>query len=185
MIPLYRSFFVTSHGIGVVSASDHGVTGVDIPDVRRSITDADKERLPYESSEISTHAALLLQRYFQGERTDFSDIPLDISSLAPFRQKVLCMIRTLAFGEIRSYGQVAELCGSPRAARAVGGALAANPIPVIIPCHRVVASTGRLTGFSAPGGVLAKKVLLQLEGVVFRGMQVDINQLVIHRVVSR
>jgi methylated-DNA-[protein]-cysteine S-methyltransferase len=182
---LYCSHYLTHYGIGIVSASDLGVTGVELPDVSCGVPDSHQEQLEFEPSEITIHAALMLQRYFHGERIDFSDIPVDLRDLPSFRQKVLNIIRTVAFGEIRSYGQVAELCGSPRAARAVGGALAANPIPVIIPCHRIVASDGRLTGFSAPGGVNSKIVLLQLEGVEFKGLQVVVNQLLMHRISSR
>ncbi|MFZ4855460.1 MAG: methylated-DNA--[protein]-cysteine S-methyltransferase [Desulfuromonadaceae bacterium] len=178
---VYRSYFLTPWGPGIVSASDQGVTGVELPDVSRSDLVCHPEQHESEPSEISTHSALMLHRYFHGERTDFSAIPVDITALPPFRQNVLNMIRKLAFGEICSYGQVAKLCGSPRAARAVGGALASNPIPVIIPCHRVVAADGRLTGFSAPGGVNAKKVLLQLEGIELNGLLVVTNQLVMHR----
>jgi methylated-DNA-[protein]-cysteine S-methyltransferase len=182
---VYRSYFLTPYGPGTVIASDQGVTGVELPDITQRDQTCHSEQHHSEPSAISTHSAVLLQKYFHGERTDFSDIPVDLSTLPPFRHKVLDIIRKLAFGEICSYGQVAEMCGSPRAARAVGGALASNPIPVIIPCHRVVASDGRLTGFSAPGGVSAKKVLLQLEGIEFNGMQVATNQLVMHRISSR
>ena len=172
----YHSYFFTRYGVGVVSASDLGVTGVELPDVTRCDTDSHQERHAFESSAISAHAAQLLQRYFNGEHVDFNDIPVDLSTLPPFRQKVLNVIRKLVFGEISSYGKVAELCGSRRAARAVGGALASNPIPVIIPCHRVMALNGGLTGFSAPGGVSAKKVLLQLEGIEFKGLLVVTKQ---------
>lgn len=178
----YHSHFLTRYGVGIVSASDQGVTGVELPDVSCSDTDSHYEQYKSGPSEISTHAALLLQRYFHGERIEFSDIPVDLRALPPFRQKVLNKIRTVAFGQICSYGQIAEMSGSPHAARAVGGALAANPIPIIIPCHRVVASDGRLTGFSAPGGVHAKKILLQLEGIEFKGLLVVTNQLVMHRI---
>jgi len=180
----YHSSFLTRYGAGIVSASDLGVTGVELPDVRCGDTDFHHEQHEFEPSEISIHSALMLQRYFRGECIDFSDIPVDLRALPPFRQLVLNKIRTVAFGEIYSYGQIAALCGSPHAARAVGGALAANPIPVIIPCHRVVASDGRLTGFSAPGGVHAKKMLLQLEGIEFEGLLVVTNQHVMHRIPS-
>ncbi len=177
----YHSHFKTIYGTGIVSASELGVIAVELPDISRTDGDSHQEQDAFEPSEISTHSALLLQKYFQGERTDFSDIPVDIHTLTQFRQKVLNMIRKLEFGEICSYSRVAELCGSPRSARAVGGALASNPIPVIIPCHRIVASNGRLTGFSAPGGVNAKKVLLRLEGIEFNGLLVAANQMVMHR----
>lgn len=180
----YHSHFLTRSGVGIVSASDLGVTGVELPDLSRSDTVFHGELHEFESSEISKHSALMLQRYFHDERVEFRDIPVDLSGLPPFRQQVLSIIRAVSFGEVCSYAQVAELCGSPRAARAVGGALAANPIPVIIPCHRIVASDGRLTGFSAPGGVHAKKVLLQLEGIEFEGLLVITNQLVMHRTSS-
>lgn len=182
---LYRSYFLTPYGSGIVIASDQGVVGVELPDVSRRDQVCHSEQRHSEPSEISAHSAAMLQRYFHGERADFSGIPVDLTALPPFRQNVLNIIRKLAFGEICSYGQVAEMCGSPRAARAVGGALASNPIPVIIPCHRIVASDGRLTGFSAPGGVSAKKVLLQLEGIEFNGVLVAANQLVMHRISSR
>ena len=181
----YHSHFSTRYGVGSVSASELGVTGVALPDVSRDDPDSLQEQREFKPSEISVQAALMLQSYFNGERTDFNDIPVDLRGLPLFRQNVLNIIRNITFGEIRSYGQVAELCGSPRASRAVGGALAANPVPVIIPCHRVVASNGRLTGFSAPGGVHAKKVLLRLEGIEFKGLQVVTNQLVMHRTSNR
>ncbi len=177
----YQSHFMTPYGAGIVYASELGVTCVELPDVCRPDTSSLQQRHAFEQSEISIDSALLLQRYFFGERTCFSDIPVDISAISSFRQKVLHIIRKLEFGEICSYGQVAEQCGFTRAARAVGGALASNPIPVIIPCHRVVASNGCLTGFSAPGGVNAKKVLLQLEGIEFKGLLVTTKQMVMHR----
>lgn len=182
---MHSSIFLTRYGPGIVYATDQGVVKVEIPDLSRDET-AHHEVLPeFEPSEITVHAAHMLQRYFKGERIDFGDIPVVLGGLTPFCHKVLNVIRNLAYGEICSYGQVALECGSPRAARAVGGALASNPIPVIIPCHRVVASDGRLTGFSAPGGENTKRVLLKMEGVEFKGLQVVTNQLVMHRIPCR
>lgn len=176
---------MTGYGPGIVHATERGVVRVDLPDLSRLET-AYHEAFPeVKPSEITRCAARLLQRYFNGERTDFSAVPVDLYGMPPFRQKVLDAIRNLPFGEILSYRQVAELCGSPRAARAVGGALASNPVPVIIPCHRVVASDGRLTGFSAPGGVDAKRALLMMEGIEFEGVLVVINQMVMHSTANR
>lgn len=178
---MHCSHFFTRFGSGSVYATEQGVVKVDIPDLSRHETTRHKVAPDFEPSEITVHAAHMLQRYFKGERIDFGDIPVVLGGLTPFRQKVLSEIRNLTYGKISSYGQVAELCGSPSAARAVGGALASNPIPVIIPCHRVVASDGRLTGFSAPGGEITKMSLLKMEGVEFKGLLVVTTQLVMHR----
>jgi methylated-DNA-[protein]-cysteine S-methyltransferase len=182
---MYCSTFLTRYGTGIVYATDQGVAKVEIPDLSRTEV-ADNMQLPeFEPSGLTVRAADLLQRYFKGDRIDFGDIPVVLGTLTPFRHNVLNVIRNLSYGEICSYGQVAELCGSPHAARAVGGALASNQIPVIIPCHRVVASDGRLTGFSAPGGEGTKRALLRMEGVEFQGLLVVKNQILIHRALNR
>jgi methylated-DNA-[protein]-cysteine S-methyltransferase len=111
----------------------------------------------------------MLTKYFKGVPQPFETIALDYNVAGGFRRRILEYIRSIPFGKIQSYGQVAAAAGSPRAARAVGGAMASNPLPIIIPCHRVVAGNGRLTGYSAPGGLMVKKLLLQMEGVEFQG----------------
>lgn len=176
---------MTRYGSGIVYATDQWVVKVEIPDLSQHESVQTAMQPEFEPSEITTHAAQLLQRYFNGERIDFADIPVSFDEMPPFRRKVLEAVRNLTFGEIRTYGQVAALCDSPRAARAVGGALASNPVPLIIPCHRVVASDGRLTGFSAPGGEVTKSALLKLEGVEFIGLLVIKKQLVIHSLPNR
>lgn len=182
---MYCSHFLSPYGAGAVYATAQGVVKVEIPDVTQRET-AHHSVLPeFEPSEISAHAAQMLQRYFNGEHIDFSDIPVVLDDMTPFRQKILKELRNLRFGEVCSYGQLADACNYPHAARAVGGALASNPIPVIIPCHRVVASDGRLTGFSAPGGEKTKYELLKMEGVEFKGVLVVTNQVVMHRTSSR
>lgn len=178
---MYCSQFMTRYGVVTVYATDHGIVKVDIPDLSRHKYIPSKEVPAFESSELTTCSVGRLQRYFNGENVDFSDIPVDIEALPPFRQNVLTVIRRLRYGEICSYGRLAALCGSPHAARAVGGALASNPIPVIIPCHRVVAADGRLTGYSAPGGEVTKRELLRMEGVEFKGLVVVTKQLVMNR----
>lgn len=182
---MYASNFHTEYGPGTVYATGLGVVKVDIPDLSRHGTPDPGEEPAYEPSEITVHAAQLLQRYFRGERVDFSGIPVVLDGMPPFRRSVLTAIRNLAYGEVCSYSQVAHACGSPHAARAVGGALASNPIPVIIPCHRVAGSDGRLTGFSAPGGEGTKRVLLEMEGVEFKGVLVVAGQMVMHRISRR
>lgn len=103
-----------------------------------------------------------IQRYFDGRPTVFR-IKLDLSDRTPFHQTVLRACATIPYGETLTYGQLAELAGHPGAARAVGSVMAGNPIPLIIPCHRVVAAGGRPSGFSAPGGPRTRRRLLQLE----------------------
>jgi len=101
-----------------------------------------------------------LERYFAGEPVRFR-VPLDLRAGTPFQQKVWCALQRIPHGQTRSYAWVARQIGSPRAARAVGAACGANPVPVIVPCHRVIASDGALGGFS--GGLARKRALLLLE----------------------
>lgn len=99
--------------------------------------------------------------YLRGERRSF-DVEIDISDCTPFQRRVLEELQRIGYGERRSYRDVACAIGRPTASRAVGGASRRNPIHLIIPCHRVVGSTGALTGYA--GGIAAKRVLLELEG---------------------
>ncbi len=103
-----------------------------------------------------------LQRYFDGRPTDFR-ARLDLADRTPFHQTVLRACATIPYGETLTYGQLAELAGHPGAARAVGSVMASNTIPLIIPCHRVIAAAGRPSGFSAPGGPRTRRRLLNLE----------------------
>ena len=104
-----------------------------------------------------------LKEYAEGRRRAF-ELPLDWSSIKPFQRAVLKATSTIPFGETRSYGWVAHKIGKPRAFRAVGHALATNPIPIILPCHRVIGSDGGLHGYG--GGLPMKAMLLKLEGAV-------------------
>ena len=103
--------------------------------------------------------------YFEGENVDFSTDPaVNLDALSPFDRKVLQACRKIRPGETTTYGDLAVRAGHPGVARAVGSALAHNPIPLIIPCHRVLRSDGSLGGFSAPGGLTTKQNLLRHEG---------------------
>lgn len=103
-----------------------------------------------------------LKAYFGGNKVTFPD-KLDLSEATPFQRQVREAVRLIHYGEARSYQWVAEQIGRPKAARAVGQTLGSNPLPVIVPCHRVIASSGKLGGFS--GGLEMKKRLLLLEGL--------------------
>ncbi len=106
-----------------------------------------------------------LRDYFAGERFDFA-LPLDLAKLTPFQQSVLTVTRRITPGQVWTYHRVAEELGRPHASRPVGQALARNPVPIVIPCHRVIASDGSLTGYSGGSGLQAKRWLLQLEGAL-------------------
>jgi methylated-DNA-[protein]-cysteine S-methyltransferase len=102
-----------------------------------------------------------LAEYFAGERQEF-DLTLAPEG-TPFERTVWEALRTIPFGETRSYGEIASAIGRPGAARAVGRANGANPIPIVVPCHRVIGADGSLTGFG--GGLEAKSRLLEIEGL--------------------
>ncbi|WP_100371846.1 methylated-DNA--[protein]-cysteine S-methyltransferase [Bacillus sp. FJAT-45037] len=103
-----------------------------------------------------------LKDYFNGERVEF-DVPLDLCG-TPFQQKVWEALRSIQYGETRSYKQVAEVIGAPKAVRAIGGANNQNPVPILIPCHRVIGSNGAMVGYG--GGLDKKEILLSLEGAI-------------------
>lgn len=109
----------------------------------------------------------LLEKYFRGENVDFTLVRLSLDTYSPFFKKVCEAARSIPYGEVMSYRDVAVKAGSPGAARAVGRVMACNPMPILIPCHRVVAVNGVLTGYSALGGIRTKELLLRMEGVRF------------------
>lgn len=162
---LYR----TEVGWGGVVAGDAGLLEVILPfgamfanSVSRQIADRWPEAR--KGSELVENAALQLTAYFAGERKSF-DLIIDHTGFTPFQRQVYALVSAIPFGAVMTYGEVARALGQPSAARGVGAAMAANPLPVVIPCHRVVGSTGCLTGYSGPGGLAAKAWLLRLEGV--------------------
>jgi O-6-methylguanine DNA methyltransferase len=104
-----------------------------------------------------------LREYFAGRRINF-DLAVDLSSLTPFQSRVLAVTRRIPSGQVWTYRQVAQAMARPNSARPVGQALAHNPIPIIIPCHRVIASDGSLRGYSGGSGLKTKRWLLAHEG---------------------
>lgn len=113
-------------------------------------------------SGLLTEAARQLEEYFAGSRTAF-DLPLAPEG-TPFQQKVWQALRAIPYGKTSSYADIARAAGCPKGFRAVGMANNRNPIPIIIPCHRVIGSDGSLTGYA--GGLPAKRFLLSLEGAI-------------------
>ena len=101
--------------------------------------------------------------YYKGQKIDFSDVPVCLDGLTDFQQEVLTTLRTIKYGQTVSYSELARTAGNPKAARAIGTVMAKNPLPLIIPCHRVIKQDGSLGYFSAAGGVDTKKRMLDLE----------------------
>ncbi len=118
--------------------------------------------VPEHPCPVLTGAARQLAEYFAGRRQVF-EVPLAAAG-TPFQQRVWAALRTIPYGQTRSYGQVAAAIGSPKACRAVGMANNRNPIMIIVPCHRVIGADGSLVGYA--GGVHIKEYLLRLEGVL-------------------
>lgn len=155
--------------VGLAWSAD-GLTRVQLSDVDGATTRARLVRSLPEPTEADPPDWLigpigLLQAYFTGRETDFSAVPLDFSGIQPFRRQLYESMRTLGWGETITYGGLAERVGQPGAAQTVGTAMGRNPWPIIVPCHRVLASGNKLGGFSAPGGKWTKLFLLDLEGV--------------------
>jgi methylated-DNA-[protein]-cysteine S-methyltransferase len=153
----------------VLTASDTGLTGIYFPTSRHGpppLESADwvedDSRRP--ASAIVARARRQLGEYFAGTRTTF-DVPLTPTG-TPFEQRVWEALRAIPFGTTTTYGVLARKLGDPRATRAVGAANGRNPIPIIVPCHRVVGARGELTGFG--GGIDRKRWLLEHEGALMR-----------------
>lgn len=161
--------FDTAFGVCGVGWTARGLSRVQLPEADRDATEARLMKAGAAKavpSETAAQAIVALQAYFDGAPTDFGAFSLDFGLGTPeARRRIYGEARSLRWGETASYGEIARRAGLPGGARAVGQAMAANPLPIIIPCHRVLASDGRLGGFSAYGGVVQKERLLVLEKV--------------------
>jgi methylated-DNA-[protein]-cysteine S-methyltransferase len=124
------------------------------------------DELPERSDTVLDRAVTQLEQYFAGHRHDF-DLPLALAGTA-FQLAVWEQLVDLEFGEVISYGELGMGTGRSTAGRAVGGAVGANPIPIIVPCHRVLGSDGRITGYSGGEGIPTKAWLLEHEGIAHR-----------------
>jgi methylated-DNA-[protein]-cysteine S-methyltransferase len=149
--------FQTALGVCAMSWTQAGITRVLLPGMRRFA------RPPGQPPESVLAAIGAIVNLLEGERTDLRWVVLDEAGIDPFRRSVYAATREIGPGETASYGDVAHAIGKPDAPRAVGAALAENPFPIIVPCHRVLSATGQLHGFSAPGGVTTKRRMLEIE----------------------
>lgn len=121
---------------------------------------------PENGNAVLDRAVAQLEEYFAGTRRDF-DLPLSLAGTA-FQKAVWAELSELPFGGVVSYGEIGHATGRATAGRAVGGAVGANPIPIIVPCHRVLASDGRITGYSGGNGIPTKVWLLDHEGIAHK-----------------
>jgi methylated-DNA-[protein]-cysteine S-methyltransferase len=162
--------FPTAIGSCAIAWSARGVTSVWLPEQTDQLTRARVARRFPRGLESSpppfiAHAIEGIVALLEGETRDLTDIPLDFDDAVPeFHRRVYDVTRTIKPGTTLSYGEIASRLDEPDAARAVGQALGRNPIPIIVPCHRVLAAKGGTGGFSAPGGTATKLRLLAIEG---------------------
>ena len=151
----------------LVAVTDHGLCEIHYD----ADPDAEAERLArlfglrvLRSPRPTDEARRQLDEYFAGERREF-DLPVDLRPSREFGRAVLEELARVPYGQLTTYGALAAKAGRPRAARAVGTVMNRNPIPIVLPCHRVVGTTGSLVGYA--GGLERKQALLELEGALF------------------
>jgi methylated-DNA-[protein]-cysteine S-methyltransferase len=163
--------FETAGGFCGIAWNDVGITRFQLPTRSAGATERILlRRLPGAEPGAPTpegvEAIAAVERYFEGEETDFSGFKLDLGDQDAFARQIYAAARRVGWGRTTTYGALAkELGAGPEAARDVGQAMARNPVALIIPCHRVLAAGGKIGGFSAPGGSVAKMRMLELEGV--------------------
>lgn len=160
-------------GTGGVVASVAGLVEVFLPFAGKGMEEmlTDIKRLYSQATSgngLTEKSAQLLQRYFAGDRVPFC-LELDMEGFTPFQKRVYECVAAIPYGQVKTYAQVAAEIGCKGAARGVGTAMARNPLPIVIPCHRVVGTSGAMTGYSAAGGIASKMILLNLEGVNLDG----------------
>ena len=139
-----------------------------LPHARRTVLSAIRNRHPGARPGRNLLPKFRRQviRFFDGHRTNFS-VSLDLTDLPPFHRSVVRQCRRIPYGKTASYADLARATGNPHAARAIGNAMARNPLPLVVPCHRVLRTDGSLGGFSTPRGINEKIRLLRLENPTF------------------
>jgi methylated-DNA-[protein]-cysteine S-methyltransferase len=161
--------FDTALGVCAVRWSATGIVGVELPGrrTRDLAPPGGGAAMPgFVREAIRGMTAVLA-----GEPRDLRDLPLDIDGIDPFRRDVYAAARSIPPGRTATYGETARAIGFPDGARDVGAALSRNPFPIVVPCHRVIAANGALTGFSVAGGLETKRRMLELEGAPGFGQQ--------------
>jgi methylated-DNA-[protein]-cysteine S-methyltransferase len=169
--PVHYHLFETAAGVAAIGWNDSGVSSLRLP--ATSAREAERSLIRRFPDAVASEPPLPVRAvidavisYFEGEAVDFRATSLDMGEQEPFFERVYAFVRKLGWGETTTYGAVAKALGAgPEFARDVGQAMANNPIPLIVPCHRVTGAGGKIGGFSAPGGSTSKAQMLALEGV--------------------
>ena len=164
--------FETALGTCAIRWTEKGIAGVRLPSARTdTLPRADDAQTIPQPVRAAIDGIVAVLR---GEPVDLQFVPLDQTGIDAVRRDVYAATRTIAPGTTMTYGAIARALGraDPEAARDVGAALARNPFPIVVPCHRVVGANGKLTGFSAPGGLATKRRMLELEGAPGFGQRV-------------
>ncbi|RZS32510.1 methylated-DNA-[protein]-cysteine S-methyltransferase [Herbihabitans rhizosphaerae] len=165
------SLFDTRIGTCAVAWGEHGIVGLGLPEstaggtrarMRRRFPDAPEAEPPSSVTDAITAMVALLS----GEAADLDGVALDMDGVPEFHRRVYEVTRAIPPGDTMTYGEIATQLGDPGSARAVGQALGANPFPIVIPCHRVLAAGGKAGGFSANGGTATKMRMLTIEGAL-------------------
>ena len=160
--------FDTALGIFGIGWTDAGVARLQLPGLDAEALALRINRDGARPGEPTRAIAALIERvedYADGESVDFSDLAFDLSGVPDFHRRAYALLLQIGWGKTTTYGALARQLGDVTLSRAVGAAMGANPLPLLIPCHRVLASDGRPGGFSAPGGSESKLRMLKLEGV--------------------
>jgi methylated-DNA-[protein]-cysteine S-methyltransferase len=165
------SIFPTNFGWCGIAGCKGRITDIlighsDADSVRRALArrlSTDRSKNLFDEQDWHPELRRRLEAYGLGRPVEFDDIDVDPPAGTPFRKRVLAITRRIAYGRTLSYGQLAERAGAPRAARAVGTVMSTNRLPILIPCHRVIAAAGKLGGYSAPHGLDLKARLLAME----------------------
>ena len=157
-----RCIIQTPIGKISVAASEKGITNLDFLSSRSCLQDFSTSSV---AQSLVDAAADQLMEYFEGKRVKF-EVKVDLEG-TNFQQLVWQQIQKIPFGKTNSYGEIARSIKKPQAARAVGGAVGANPVAILIACHRVMGSSGKLTGYSGGSGLPTKRKLLDLEGIKY------------------
>jgi methylated-DNA-[protein]-cysteine S-methyltransferase len=179
MADLAFTLFSTPIGDCALAWGPRGVVGVELPQadpdatrrrVKRRFPDAEEASPPAPIGAAIAEIIALLD----GEPRDFADVTLDMDRAPEFQRKVWEIARSIPPGETVTYGEIAERLGDRLLAQEVGKALGANPFPIIVPCHRVMAAGGKIGGFSAHGGIATKRRMLAIESVLANPSEPDL-----------
>lgn len=172
------AIFDTALGHFGIGWTERGLARVllpgDDPDILREKLAGDHGR-PGEPDRAMSALMNRIEDYADGQRVEFADTRLDLTGLPDFHRRAYDLLLQVGWGETLTYGDLARKLGDVGLSRAVGQAMGANPIPLVIPCHRVLASNGKPGGFSAPGGAVSKLRMLALEGVFVGALAGQMN----------